>query len=252
MKTVTRTLACAAIAFVLTIGCGGKPTMASKSAAAYREAQAKGISVGGDEKHGHGSMTPPGGDHAAMGHDAVSVPDHAGHSDSTADAHAAHRGMATPDHAAMGHDTARDHGGHAGTTARSDPHAGHAMTPSSRTAVDPHAQHRTQAVSQDPHAGHTMTEPSREVPDPHAQHRAQAAPDPHAEHRAPVSPRTKVDVAPPASSRDISLTKPATTLRVDEFDAPSPVSVSEAAKPAPAGGHDDHSMHQSKPPKEMP
>ena len=60
------------VVLLLAAGCGEKQSMAEKSAEAYREAQAKGIAVGGD---GHHHATPAAGTTAS-------------------DPHAAHRGAA--------------------------------------------------------------------------------------------------------------------------------------------------------------
>jgi hypothetical protein len=57
------------------------------------------------------------------------------------------------------------------------------------------------------------------------------------QHGAPAPPMV---IAPPASNAAIAQTRPATTLRPDQFDAPAPAAVGEAAK---AAGGVSHSMH---------
>jgi heavy metal-binding protein len=79
---------------VLLAACGGKQTMASRSAAAFREAGTKDVPVASDRGHVHeqpvatdtsqtaahaGHATTP-ADHAAMGHAPAAGPSHAGHS----------------------------------------------------------------------------------------------------------------------------------------------------------------------------
>jgi hypothetical protein len=50
-------------------------------------------------------------------------------------------------------------------------------------------------------------------------------------------------IAPPTSNSAIAQTQPAATLRVDEFDAPAPAAIEEAAraKRQPPSDHHDHS-----------
>lgn len=103
-RASTRTLAGGVLPLVAMIaGCGGKETTASRSAAAYDEAQRKGVAVGGAA---HGAQPSPETTATAMpGVD---------HSATGAKAHDPHAGM--------------DHSGMAGMQARSqprtDPHAG--------------------------------------------------------------------------------------------------------------------------------
>jgi len=227
MNRLNLTLTCGLVVWLVAFGvaCGGKRTMASKSAEAYREAEAKGIVASGGEQHGHAgtaespSMPAPDEDHASMGHGASPAVDHT-----------AHRGMTSAEHASMQHATA-DHRGHAAAPATGSAHEGHVPT-SPRPAVDVHAQH--------------ASSPPAAI-DPHAQHAQQTAvSDPHAQHR--TAPAAAVATAP-ISNREIAQTRPASTLQGDEFDAPVPVSVSEASKPAPSGGHGDHSTRAPEPPK---
>ena len=48
------------VALVALAGCKKEPSMASKSAAAFNEAQKRGETIVGGE-HGHGALTPGGG-----------------------------------------------------------------------------------------------------------------------------------------------------------------------------------------------
>ena len=195
--------------------CGGEKSVASKSAAAWREAQAKGIPVAGGHEHGGhaATSTTAAADHSAHGttSDAGAAMDHSAHG-AAAGAHAgmdhgaspargamdhsAHGGAATVDHAAMGH-----------TTGAPNAHAGHTSTPGA-------------APTHDQHAGMQHT-----VPTPAA--------DPHAHHAAAATPAIAPAVAPaPQSNADMQRMQPAATLRSDAFDAPAPASVAEAAKAA--------------------
>jgi hypothetical protein len=239
--------------------CGGETSVASKSAAAYREAEAKGAPLGGGHDHGGHAATETSATADHSGHGAAATrgaTDHSAHG-TGADAHAgmnhgtaantaastsgsvdhsAHGG-ATTSHAAAGHGggATNAHAGHSATadhaamghsTARtSTTHARHAAV----AAAAQHAQHGTQAV-----AGRTD----------HSQHGAvQATPagaSTHANHATTAGrPATVIQVAPRGSS-EMHPTQPATTLRPDPFDAPAASSVSEAAKAAQGGGHAGH------------
>lgn len=233
------------IAFLLA-GCREKKSMASRSAAAFREAQKQGQTFTGAE-HGHGAVSPAESphaaevDHAAMGHTTAESPDHA------AMGHAGE--MAGVDHARMGHAAATGPPAHPGHAAAPVQHAGHAMTP--------------QAQQPQPgHAGHVTT----------SQPQAQPAPtDAHAGHTMTTQP-----AAPPALSAQAVRGQAGSTLQTDPLDAPAATSVSDAnraramADEMATGGHAMHGttryqqvdagraagqpqqQHQHTPPKEQP
>lgn len=237
--------------FVLTLAillaaCGGRDTTASKSAAAYREPQAKGTPVGGGDAHGH--------EHGSAATGTSAPADHAAHPGATA-------GDTAVDHAAMGHGTAAEHAGHTAAQQSGAGHAGHSM-PQQSTAA--HAGHTMPQQGGAGHAGHSMPQQStaghaghaatQQTAPGHAGHTAAPAPaDPHAAHRAAPAPESgahaqhgSAPAAPmqmkaPTSSKDA--VRPDATLRQDDFDAPAPASVSEAARAA--GGGVDHSSHGS-------
>jgi hypothetical protein len=212
--------------------CGGEQSVASKSAAAYREAQAKGIPVGGGHEHGAPAAT------------ATTTPiDHSAHG-TGADPHAGmNHGTGSPaamDHSA--HGAANAHAGH-GTTANA--HAGHRTTADAHAghgrAANAHAQHRASPATGGAHGAHGTTPAATH--DQHAgmQHGTQSpAADPHAGHRAAVPPGTSTIAAAPRSNTEMQRLRPAATLSGDAFDAPAPASVSEAAKAAQGGGHEGH------------
>jgi Heavy metal binding domain len=199
---------------LIAAACGGEKSVASKSAEAYREAQAKGIAVGGGHDHGgHGATSPAAAtDHSAhaTATGAAAATDHSAHG-AGADAHAgmnhgaapagaadhsAHGAPGAVDHAAMGHGTATS--GHAGHTPSARGGATDHAAMGHGTTMNAHAGHGTatraggsshaamgHGTTADPHAGHTATTPTAA----HAQHggTAPAAADPHAQHRAPAA-----------------------------------------------------------------
>ena len=201
-------------AALLFAACGGKDTMASKSAAAYTEAQAKGIAVSGGHEHG-------------------------GHEAATASA------TGTMDHSAhgTGRGAAVDHGAHTTTGGAMD-HAQHGST--SRTTAG-HEAHGTTtgSAAHDQHAGMQHGTPTAAA-DPHAQHRQPTAPTTHAGHGAmqqQSAGATSVVLTAPTTNAEIARTQPAATLRSDDFDAPAPIAVAEAQKAAAGGG--GHAGHGS-------
>lgn len=278
MANISRLLPLAPLLIALT-ACGGDQSVASKSAAAYREAIARGTPVGTGHDHGghgasatgdasapsadHGAMghgTTSSGSHAAMGHGTTSSGDHAamghgttssggragmGHGTSTTPgAHGAHRATTGPttDHAAM------DHGG--GAASPSVAHQGHATTPAE--GHDQHTATRQQPAVTGTHAGHGQ-QPSSTAG--HAAHGTTAAtPPPHdsMQHGAPAAPSV------PLSNRLVRSLDPAATLERDRFDAPAPEALAEAAK-ARAGDHEGHDTRgitpgqdEENPPTPMP
>jgi hypothetical protein len=134
------------LALALLAACSREPSVAEKSAAAYRDAQAKGTPVGGGHDHGApAASTATTVDHSTMDHSAHTTMDHSAHGASTAATtvnHSTHRGAtaATVDHSAHRASTAAtvDHSAHrAGTPAPPDPHAGHTTPTSGETAAPP-------------------------------------------------------------------------------------------------------------------
>lgn len=251
---------------LITAACGREPSVASKSAEAYRVAQEKGTPLAGGHDHGgqaatastaatattvdHSAHGTASGDaHAAMGH---------GPAGGTAGDHRAHTASATAvDHAAMGHGTAASHPSHAAPR-RTDAHAGHGTTPAGRSPHERHAaaptaalrdqhahdQHATGGRQQvaDPMAGHAHHAPPT-APSPAMDHSAHAAvqpqaPDPHAGHDAAPLPAPEHEA--PRTSAAIAGLEPVSTLDADRFDAAVPISVAEAVKAAVGGGHEGH------------
>jgi len=210
---------------LLVLACRRNETIASKSAAAYREAQAKGIPVtGGHEHGGHETATTTGTeamDHSA--HGTASDP-HAGHDMTTAGGmdHGAHGAMSATehgamDHAAMSHGSAADmHAGHTAAGGAAMDHSAHAAM--TGAAADQHAgmQHGTSTPAANTHAGHgAMQQPATDAP--------------------------QVVLGAPTSSAEVAHMRPGGALQPDAFDAPAPIAVEEAQKAtAGGGGHQGH------------
>jgi hypothetical protein len=251
-----------AVALAFAAGCGGgEQSVASKSAAAYREAVASGRTIAAGHDHGHGGVDPATGtgvDHAgrdaaaagaAVGHDAMDhgTPgarvaaghDAAGHT-TTSGGPADHRPMAG---------SAAGHEGHAAATASSSGQHGamqHGTTAS--PSGDAHAGHAAPASPQrDAHAGHAApVSPQHDAP-PAMQH-APSADDPHAQHRAAApagTPSPMTDA--PRTSREISRLGAGSALQPDRFDRPRPEPVAEAARAAAGAGHDGHDLRDTEP-----
>lgn len=112
--TILAILAAALIA-ALTFGGGAKRTIASRSAAAFREAERKGEPVG-ESAHGHGALSPAAAGHAAhAGHGGVEMKE-----PGSAEGRKGHPSDAAGDHADMQHGSSsvppkgRPGGDHAG------------------------------------------------------------------------------------------------------------------------------------------
>ena len=232
------------VALAVWVGCGGEPSVASKSAAAFREAQKKGETFEGSEhSHGHGAVTPGGAnpEESASGHDhgqAEAAPDHAamGHGGEGHGGHAGDDGHAGMDHGQSGQD--RSHAAHSGAAKR-DEHAGHATRPS-QDGQTGHSGH----AAQDPHAGHDMS-PQTPPSGGHAGHSADPTMD-HGEMDHGEMDHGEMAPAPVA----VSPGQPAKTLSPDPLDAPAATSVQDAQRSAEmaeemsgGGGHEGHGGH---------
>jgi hypothetical protein len=260
---------------VLAASCGGRDTVASKSAAAYRQSPVQG---GGHDHHDAGSGTPSTSATTADAHaghamepagaSSPGAPDaHAGHVAPTSgsaaggaqDAHAGHAMPSTGRAAAGGAQDA--HAGHAMPSAgraaaggAQDAHAGHAMQSTGRAAAggaqDAHAGHAMPSTgraaaggAQDAHAGHAMPSTGRAAAggaqDAHAGHAAPASADPHAGHSAAGASASRPRPVLPARTDG--------ALQPDPFDAPAPVSVQEAQKAAgtaaPVDSSDENAVY---------
>jgi Heavy metal binding domain len=214
---------------LLAAACGGEKSVASKSAEAYRDAQAKGIPVGGGHEHGghDATATATGMDHSAH---AATADAHAGmnHGSSAASGtmdHSAHAAAGSVDHAAMGHGTT------GGTGAMDHAAMGHGATPRAGAADHAamgHGATPTAATTGHAAMGHGTT-PTAATTD----HAAMG-------HGTTATAGAPAIASAPRSNTEMQRVQPSVTLRRDAFDAPAPVSVSEAAKAAQGGGHEGH------------
>lgn len=216
MKHHIRTLWCGVVllAAIVMIACGGKQTMASKSAAAYDEAKKKGIPIASGEHGGHSNESGAATDHAAMpGMDHGAMPG-MGHAQMSGMDHSSMAGM---DHSTM---SGMKHG-----TAASGAHDMAAMDHSTMTGMD----HSKMAAMQ---------------------HGGSMAGMPGMQHGSPTA--APLVIAPPASNAAIAQTQPAATLRTDEFDAPAPSAIEEAAKGAAGMSHSMENATPKPPPPAPP
>jgi uncharacterized protein involved in copper resistance len=198
-------LLCVAAASVMTLAaCGEKQTMASKSAAAYREAQTKAVPVAGGHDHGqHTAKSPM--DHPTMDHSTMTGMDHSTMDHSTTTMDHSKMGHSTVDHSTMDH-SKMDH---------SKP---------DHSTMDHSSAHPATVNHPPAHTGHTAAPGHAATPDVHR-------------HSTPA-PATAVTVAP-RSGTDVHRVDPAATLRPDDFDAPAASAVEEAQKASgdPHAGH---------------
>lgn len=208
MKHHIRMLACG-VALLAALACGSKQTMASKSAAAFDEATKKGIAVGAGEHGGHAAEPPAAAatetDHAAMpGHGAMAGMSHAQ--------------MPAADHA---HTSGMDHAATPGTD--------HSRMPGMQHGASNTGAHDMGAMD------HSTT--------PGIQHGAAAPSMPGMDHSAMPGMQhgsatpAPIVITPPTSNAAIAQMQPAATLQPDDFDAPAPTAVQEAAKAAAGMTH---------------
>lgn len=227
MKDHVCTFACAAalvagMAMTL-IACGGRQTMASKSAAAYDEAKKKGLPIQAGEHGGHSNEATPGQSAAdaatEAGHGAMPGMDHGAMAgvDKPQITTGEHGQMAGMDHSTM---AGMDHSKMAGMQHDSSAAGAHNMAGMDHSAM-PGMAHRSM---------------------PGMQHGSTAAP-------APV-------IEPLTTNAAIARTQPAATLRADEFDAPAPTAMQEAARAALGLSHSMDGaapmQHEQHPPRPQP
>jgi hypothetical protein len=233
---------------LLVHACGGDKSVASKSAAAYREAQAKGIPVGGGHEHGgHQAATATDEADPRAAHDRTGTvaADHSAHGTMSAADHATGHDMAGDAHA--GHTSARgggamEHGGHGGATAVDHAAMGHGISAHAEQAPghDTHGA-TTGAAAHDQHARMQHGTPAGAA-GAHAQHRQPSPAPAHGQHGTvqPTGNALSVALKPPTSNAEMARTRPAATLQPDDFDVPVAIAVEEARKAAGGGGHEGH------------
>src|SRR5712692_4294783 len=210
MKQYVRTFACwVALAIA---GCGGKQTIASKSAAAYDEARKKGIPIEAGEHGGHSAGVATAANHRAM----------------TGTDHSKMSGMQYGQSGAAAHDMGEmDHSKMAGMQHGKSGAATHSMA-----GMD-HSKMSGMQHGQSGAATHDMAGMDHAAM-PGMQHGATTAP--------------ALVIAPPTTNAAIAQTQPAATLRPDQFDAPAPAAIEEAAKAASGMSHSIVGSNQPEPP----
>lgn len=185
MKQRQRVLACMSLLFAfLFAACGGRQSVASRSAAAYDEAKRKGTSIGGGLEHGGHA---PGDAAATAGGSEIPGMDHSGMQSGE---------MPGMDHSKM--------------QSGSMPAMDHSTMSAGSTAGMDHSKMQGRGTAAMDHSNMPSGMPGM-------QHGAAATP-----------------AVPPAplSTTDSARVSPSATLKTDPFDAPAPISVSEAAKAA--------------------
>ena len=242
----------AAIAAMSFAGCGGKQTMASKSAAAYDEAKKKGIPIAAGEHGGHSNAAaqPAATPAAETDHDAMTGMDH---SAMTGMDHSAMSGMAQSKMPRMQHgSSATSPHAMAGMDRAAMPGTAHASMPGMQhdgsMAAMPGMRHGSAATSPHAMAGmdHAAMPGMAHASMPGVQHDGSMAAMPGMQHGSTSTPA--MVIASPATNAAIAQTQPAATLRADEFDAPAPAAIDEAAK---AASGMVHSMDGAAPPQQQ-
>ena len=199
-----RTTAAAGVfALAVLVGCGGEPSVASKSAAAFQQAQKEGKTFegAGHEHGGHGGHEMPEGTSTAAGTGAHQ-----------------HGQAQEADHSAMGHGEehpAGEHGGH-GSHAEAPAAAGHEHSGHSQPAAQGHQGHGQG------HEGHGNAAAPRPA-------------DPARDHsgHAPSAPVAELPAEPASLLRPDTLDAPAATSAAD-------AQRSEEMSQSMSGGHAGH------------
>lgn len=232
-------MAAGLVALAALSGCGGEESVASKSAAAFEEAQKRGETFGG-EGHGHGA-SPAGGENAepAPAQPAEAGEEHSGHGAAAPAAagedHGGHGVAAAPSTGGMQHETAAegmDHGAHGAAGSGAQPSTGHeAGAHAGGQGAQRSGSTRTEAsgTGQEGHAGHG---PATQAP------AGQTGQTGHAGHSAAGG-------GTPARPGEDLPAQPAGILRPDSVDAPAATSVLDARRSAEmnqamSGGHGGH------------
>ncbi len=235
--------------------CGGKQTVASKSAAALREAQQKGTPIGGDSHGGHsasGEGTMP-----AMNHSTVTSAEGAGMDHSTMQNgqsmagmdHSRMQGgqsMAGMDHSKMqagqsmaGMDHSRMQGGQsmAGMD-HSRMQGGQSMA-----GMDHSSMQNGQSMAGMDHSKMQGGQSMAGMDHSKMQGGQSMAGMDHSSMAGMQGVGAAPSVTPPTTNSEIQQIEPASTLTVDSFDAPADVAVAEAVKSMIGGGHEGMTMN---------
>jgi hypothetical protein len=219
------------------VACGGKQSVASKSAAAYEEAQVKGTPVGGGHEHGGHGPTETSAGAAHLAHATTTAPGEA------AMDHSAH-GASADGHAGM------DHGASAGTGVDQSAHGAvagggdHAAMGHSAGSANVHASHATAGDSTSTdhaapvHRGDQSTHAQHGATSAHAMHRATTGSNAHAQHRA-TNPSSSAHAGHTAAAA----TTPRTQNGTQPANTPTGHDQHGAIQTSPATGGSAHAQH---------
>jgi hypothetical protein len=218
-------VAVAVAAAFLAQSCGGRESVASRSAAAYDEATKKGIDVAGGHEHGGHAASPTDThtesvqtsviDHSAMQGEQTSRMDHSQMQGGQ---------MSAMDHSQMrgGQMSGMDH-----SQMQSDQMSGidHSRMRSGQMSGMDHSQMQSGAPTE-----HSATQHGTSPPSGGGQVQSSMSSMDHAgmQHGTAAPPAAP----PPATTAAVAGLNPSRTLTTDSFDAPAPISVAEAVKAA--------------------
>lgn len=243
MQYQVRTLACRTVLLMtmpMTLfACGGRQTMASRSAAAYDEATKKGIPAASGEHGGHiaeaATQAQDGTSASAADQTAMSGMDHTTKTGMDHDAmkRMDHPQTRTQDHGQM---SAMEHSKMQSGKSAAPRHDMAEMDQGSMSGM----QHGQSAA-----ASHSMAGMD------HASMPAVAPASMEGMQHGSATPPAVVAM-PPTSNASIAQIQPAATLRADEFDAPSPDAIAEAAKGAAGMSHSTDGANPAQPDRHAP
>ena len=219
------------IASAMAAGCGGKQSVASKSAAAYREAVAKGIPVGAGHHGGHANESAESSGMAGMDHNAMP-----GMSPTTAAAGAQDMskmpGMQTGSTSGMSNMPGMKHGSMSGMNQSTMQHGSMAGMKDM-----PGMEHDSMAGMDESKMKKGSMAGMKDMPG--TEHGSMAGMSNMAGmagmHHASTTTTTPVVLGAPTSSNAIAKLSPSSTLQQDQFDRPAPVGES----PADHAHHDE-------------
>ena len=272
MTKTQRALGCAAlIGAGLLGGCGGRQSVASKSAAAYQEAVRNGRPVTGGHEHGGHAAEPEGtaaDQHdamAGMGHEPMQgTKDSAGAGDMSGSMPGMnHSTMQTDSMAGMGHSPTKNSGpmpgmdhskmpvtsmskmDHSKMTGGSMPGMDHSKMQSGSMSGMDHSNMNSGSMAGMDHS--KMSSASMPGMD-HSKMKSGALPMPGMDHSTAAGEsmagmgHSTTPGAVQNGSATVSGTTPSQTLSMDAFDAPASTSLNEAAKASGTGSMGGHDM----------
>jgi len=228
-----------AIALILVVSaCGGKQTVASKSAAAFRDTQQKGTPPGGDSHGGHsasGDSTMPAADHSTMtgggGTDTAGM-DHSKMQNGQSTAGMDHSQMQSGQSmAGMDHSKMQNGQSMAGMD-HSKMKSGQSMA-----GMDHSKMQSGQSMAGMDHSKMQSGQSMAGMDHSKMQSGQSMAGMDHSKMGMPGM-GDPTSMTPPITNTQIQQIEPASTLKVDPFDAPSGIAVAEAARSVAGGGGD--------------